>query len=183
MRSRARRSRSLSIAPSTDEDLNDLHFALNDRVDRPVITDSDTILPWIRPFDGSNVGLRPRSKRVLLEDTQTLHDAGSRSGGEFAQLPSRCLPQRDPERHASSKWDELLFLQDPVPPRIELLDRCFLDQVPDDLVISLPLRAHLAEQFLRFLLKGDGGRAGHVMATMASMVLMLGYVTSSRHCY
>src|SRR2546426_448333 len=35
---------------------------------------------------------------------------------------------------------------------IELLDRCFLDQVPDDLVISLPLRAHLAEQFLRFLL-------------------------------
>src|SRR5439155_3190305 len=102
MLSRARRSRSLSIAPSTDEDLNDLHFALNDRVDRPVITNSDTILPWIRPLDDSNVGLRPRSKRVLLEDTQTLHDASSRSGGESAQLPSSRLRQRDPERHTSS---------------------------------------------------------------------------------
>src|SRR2546421_4822503 len=102
MLSRGRRSCSCWIASSTDEDLNDLHFALNDRVDRPVTADSDAILPWIRPFDGSNVGLRPRSKRVLLEDTQTLHDAGSRSGGEFAQLPSRCLRQRDPERHTSS---------------------------------------------------------------------------------
>src|SRR5947208_14267719 len=102
MRSRARRSRPLSIDPSTDEDLNDLLFALNDRVDRPVITDSDTILPWIRPLDDSNVGLRPRSKRGLLEDTPTLHDASSRSGGEFAQLPSRRPRQRDPERHPPS---------------------------------------------------------------------------------
>src|SRR6266487_439268 len=92
----------LPIAPPTDEDLDDLHFALHDRVDRPIISDPDTILPWIRPLDDSNVGLRTRSKRILLEDTQTLYDASSRSGRQFAQLPSRCLRQRDPEPHTSS---------------------------------------------------------------------------------
>src|SRR5438445_2370224 len=97
-----RRSRSLPIAPSTDEDLDDLHFAFNDRVDRPVVSNPDTILPRIRPFDDSDVSPRPRSKRILLEDTQTLYDASSRSSRQFAQLPSHCLRQRDPERHSSS---------------------------------------------------------------------------------
>src|SRR3989449_8608205 len=92
----------LPIAPSTNEDLDDLHFAFNDRVDRPIITNPDTKLPWIRPFDDSDVGLRTRSKWILLEDTQTLHDASSRTSGQFAQLPSRGLRQRDPERHSSS---------------------------------------------------------------------------------
>src|SRR3989442_403348 len=43
----------------------------------------------------------------------------------------------------------------------------------NDLVVRLPLRAQLTEQFLRFLLEGNRGRAGHIMATMVSMVLML----------
>src|SRR3989454_1218262 len=99
---RAQCSRSLPIAPSTDEDLDDLHFAFNDRVDCPVVSNPDTILPRIRPFDDSDVSPRPRSKRILLEDTQTLYDASSRSSRQLAQLPSRCLRQRDPERHSSS---------------------------------------------------------------------------------
>src|SRR5205807_6556909 len=95
-------SRSLPIAPSTDEDLDDLHLAFNDRVDRPVVSNPDTILPRTRPFDDSEIGFRTRSKRILLEDTQPLRDASSRSSGRFAQLPSRCLRQHDPERHSSS---------------------------------------------------------------------------------
>src|SRR5207245_8696000 len=48
------------------------------------------------------IGFRTRSKRIFLEDTQPLRDASSRSSGQFAQLPSRCLRQHDPERHSSS---------------------------------------------------------------------------------